>query len=55
MEKVRIGVIGVGNMGPGHVRAIKNIPEIKAANTWVNRCLYDASSPKNNASYGRTP
>lgn len=25
--KVRIGVIGVGNMGPGHVRAIKNIPE----------------------------
>ena len=27
MEKVRIGVIGVGNMGPGHVRAIKNIPE----------------------------
>ena len=25
MEKVRIGVIGVGNMGSGHLKSIKNI------------------------------
>lgn len=27
MDKVKVGIIGVGNMGSGHIGFVKNIPE----------------------------
>ncbi len=31
MDKVRIGIIGVGNMGTGHIHSIKDIPQAELA------------------------
>lgn len=47
MDKVKVGIIGVGNMGSGHIGFVKNIPEAElVAICDIDKAKADAKAPK---------